>query len=1028
MTTQWRSVAGRGSVVAAVAVGAVVLAAIPATIARAAVPGDCSTRWIGESGGDFANVANWDSGVPDANDRACGDVSGMLVLSGSHTIGAWDGVGSDNVLRVVGGATLTVVEDLYDGNTSLELDGGNAIVGGAVSVESTTLTGASRLTLNAISGGEGEYASLNETVLAEGSTLDIAEGGRARSSDVTWTDGTVEGGGTWETGSDAVLSGPAAKIVGDQTTWWIEHMGAEWSGGDILLGDGAELDTEASLDILADDLTIKALHDTNDVAPLIRNTGEIYKDGGLGVATIEVAIDSSERHFDPGFGDIRVDSGELAVLGGLMATDDGIAVDVQLWNGGVLTIDDSTTLDVIAPGSTWELHSDWGAGMLADAAGGNPWAALAEIGGSLSLGTNTSMEIGGSSLLVSGGLRLRDASITFAGDEPELVLRGGSGFNPGVDFVGGGFIDADVRVETGGTGVGVYGGGVAAIGGGLTVIDGSVDLSDDGELHIGGALQMSASESAGDYQPYLGSGASDELGTGVIDVAGDVDLDQVWIEAYSWSTWAPQDGDVHHVVEAGGTTTATFASETIWPDEEIEEFDWVGRAGGVFLVIGDERPASGAGGEPHGTSVGPGGTVSSDPAGTLPTPTSPLVLAVTTPVAGSISITETTGGNVPEGYVALPVGAIIEAPDTDDPTSPLLATFTIDASVLDDGADPMSITVFRDGVAAERCVGSGARPDPCIASVAIVGGDIIVTVRTTHASTWTTGVSQVSRHAGSDRIATALELSMAEFGDDMAGAVVLARSDHFADALAGTPLAVAEEAPLLLTDTVELSDAVLAEIDRVLDVGDTVYLLGGTAALSPDVAAALADAGFRVERVAGADRFSTAVAVAEELGGPDDVVLATGRSFADSLTAGVLAAARGAAVLLTDDDDLPAVTAGYLATHDGEHIAVGGPASRAVPGATVVAGTDRYATAAAAAGYFADVEVVGVASGASFADALAAGPQLARIGAPLLLTIPGSLPEATADAAEGATYVRVYGGTAAVTVDVLDALADVLMR
>lgn len=64
---------------------------------------------------------------------------------------------------------------------------------------------------------------------------------------------------------------------------------------------------------------------------------------------------------------------------------------------------------------------------------------------------------------------------------------------------------------------------------------------------------------------------------------------------------------------------------------------------------------------------------------------------------------------------------------------------------------------------------------------------------------------------------------------------------------------------------------------------------------------------------------------------------------------------------------------------------------------TRIEGPDRYATAAAASARFfpPDVDVVYVASGESFPDALAAGPAAAHREAPLLLTARDTLPQAT---------------------------------
>ncbi len=63
-----------------------------------------------------------------------------------------------------------------------------------------------------------------------------------------------------------------------------------------------------------------------------------------------------------------------------------------------------------------------------------------------------------------------------------------------------------------------------------------------------------------------------------------------------------------------------------------------------------------------------------------------------------------------------------------------------------------------------------------------------------------------------------------------------------------------------------------------------------------------------------------------------------------------------------------------------------------------LAGADRYATAAtvSAASYAAGVPVAYLATGALFADALAAGPAAAKLGGPVLLTTRDVLPEPTA--------------------------------
>jgi putative cell wall-binding protein len=88
--------------------------------------------------------------------------------------------------------------------------------------------------------------------------------------------------------------------------------------------------------------------------------------------------------------------------------------------------------------------------------------------------------------------------------------------------------------------------------------------------------------------------------------------------------------------------------------------------------------------------------------------------------------------------------------------------------------------------------------------------------------------------------------------------------------------------------------------------GATVYLVGGTAALDASIATELTALGYVPQRLAGANRYATAVAVARiGLGSPTQIFVTTGNDFADGLTAGVVAARLNGAVLLTNADQVP---------------------------------------------------------------------------------------------------------------------------
>lgn len=290
----------------------------------------------------------------------------------------------------------------------------------------------------------------------------------------------------------------------------------------------------------------------------------------------------------------------------------------------------------------------------------------------------------------------------------------------------------------------------------------------------------------------------------------------------------------------------------------------------------------------------------------------------------------------------------------------------------------------------------------------------------------TTAPSDVQRISGPTRIDTAIAASKDEFPTaGSAGAVVLARADNFPDALAGGPLAAKVGGPLLLTSSRALDDAVKAEIRRVAPSGSTVYILGGPAAVSFDVDDAVSTLGDVPDRIYGPDRFATAVAIADAMGDPSTIFEATGWSFPDALSGVPAAVKTGGAILLTNGKVQSGATADYLAAHPGgTEYALGGPAADADPSAGELAGDDRFGTSALVAELFFDgAKSVGVATGDNFPDALAAGPDLAAKGAPLLL-VPGTGPLAPLPAqyllSQGAstTNALLFGGTASVSDDV----------
>lgn len=330
------------------------------------------------------------------------------------------------------------------------------------------------------------------------------------------------------------------------------------------------------------------------------------------------------------------------------------------------------------------------------------------------------------------------------------------------------------------------------------------------------------------------------------------------------------------------------------------------------------------------------------------------------------------------------------------------------------------------------------------------------------------------RWAGNDRIGTAVAVSQklwpattnsqADFyapadKRPLAKTAVLSRSDDFADALGGSALAAHDSGPLLLTQTAGLNQATANELTRTLAPGSTVYLLGGEKALSPAVFTAVQKLGFKPVRVAGDDRYTTSVKIAQQMAGDmkdstghpavQRVLLATASLFPDALAAGTAAGATPDTVLvLTNGAQMPAATSAFLhqwaGTPAGANVyPVGGAANTAAKtlGAAVPAGNlkldglvgaTRYETAALVAHQFFGAtgtpHMYAVATGVQWADALSGGAAMGTLDGPLLLTPPTSLAPATrgflnAEQAGGSIEVGVVlGGKAAVSDAVLNSL------
>jgi putative cell wall-binding protein len=266
------------------------------------------------------------------------------------------------------------------------------------------------------------------------------------------------------------------------------------------------------------------------------------------------------------------------------------------------------------------------------------------------------------------------------------------------------------------------------------------------------------------------------------------------------------------------------------------------------------------------------------------------------------------------------------------------------------------------------------------------------------------------RLAGIDRYATAAAISANTFAPGVAVAY-LATGLNFPDALAGAAAAGSQGAPILLVQKDAIPNATAVELMR-LKPGRIVILGSGGVVSSAVATAAHGYTTGSVGRIAGADRYETAAAISAATFSPGVALayIATGVNFPDALAGAAVAGSKGAPILLVTTDSVPVATRAELTRLKPGKIVLLGASGvvsdgvettlAAYTAGTVVrlAGADRYATAAviSAASFAAGVDVVYLATGANFPDALAGAAAAGSQDAPILLVKKDSIPAATA--------------------------------
>jgi putative cell wall-binding protein len=282
------------------------------------------------------------------------------------------------------------------------------------------------------------------------------------------------------------------------------------------------------------------------------------------------------------------------------------------------------------------------------------------------------------------------------------------------------------------------------------------------------------------------------------------------------------------------------------------------------------------------------------------------------------------------------------------------------------------------------------------------------------------------RLAGIDRYATAAAVAHASFSAGVPVAFVVT-GNGFVDALTAGPAAAERGGPVLLVGQKTIPQSTADELTRLQP--KSIVVVGGTGAVSDTVFDGLRRyTTGSLTRVSGADRYASSAAVSSSTFPSAAVAYVAGAErFSDALAGAPVAHHERAPLLLVARSSVPGSVATELRRlHATRVVILGGTASvdasaesqlRSIVGDVVrVAGADRYETSVRAAQRaFPTSTIAYLASGAGYADALAAGPAAALAPGPILSVRANCVPKVVSDELFrlGATRIVLLGGMGA---------------
>ncbi|MGB2992768.1 MAG: cell wall-binding repeat-containing protein, partial [Paenisporosarcina sp.] len=262
--------------------------------------------------------------------------------------------------------------------------------------------------------------------------------------------------------------------------------------------------------------------------------------------------------------------------------------------------------------------------------------------------------------------------------------------------------------------------------------------------------------------------------------------------------------------------------------------------------------------------------------------------------------------------------------------------------------------------------------------------------------------------SGKRRYETSARISNVGWHSDLAQTVVLGRGDLPIDALTGSVLAAQKGAPILLTESTNLTAPIAKELSRLKP--EIIYILGGESAISTEVEKTLRGIYPKVIRLNGVSRYDTARVVGNEVASAQsisEIFIASGSETSpDALAIAPVAGMKKVPILLQSGVKLRKETKLFIQEHNITKVTlIGGEGvlppdlnsqlkDAGVKTIDRVAGKDRYLTATAVASkYFSNPNGVFFARGDQIVDALSGSSLASKWKQPILLTKSTSVPK-----------------------------------